>query len=1122
VNIKELKSIFANNPNIDAIKECLKNDSNSKISIKGLCGSSLSMTIANVYEKYKKTMLVIVADSEDAAYIHNDLSNIVGSKELLFFPSSYKRSVQYDQKDNSNIIQRAEVLSKVKNTKKSYIILSYPEALMEKVISEEKLNDNTLELKKGEKISIEFINDILHEYKFVREDFVYEPGQFSIRGSIVDIFSYSNTDPYRIDFFGDDVETIRTFDPETQRSKESVEEITIIPNIEGDSNISSNISFIDYIPKDTIVWADNLKYSADKMDLIFENTLEKYKNEDADYYRNVLSSGRYYIEKLSKLRVLEFGNIPSFEVKNTFHFNTSLQPSFQKNFEILGQTLCDNIEAGYKNLFFTDNHTQAERLESIFKEINPQAKFETLQISLHKGYTCNEARICCYTDHQIFERYHKHKVTKKIASKDTLTLKDISNLTPGDYVVHIDHGIGVFKGLDRIEVNGKTQEAIRLVYKDNDVLYVNIHNLHKISKYKGKEASEPKIHKLGSGVWQKTKQKTKSKIKDIAKELIALYAERKAQKGFSFSLDTYMQTELEASFFFEDTPDQSKATNVVKKAMEEDTPMDVLVCGDVGFGKTEIAVRAAFKAVCDNKQVAILVPTTILALQHYKTFSSRLKDFPCRVEYVSRLKKAKEQKQILSDTKDGKVDILIGTHRLVGKDIIFKDLGLLIIDEEQKFGVGVKEKLKSIKVNVDTLTLTATPIPRTLQFSLMGARDLSIINTPPPNRHPIVTEVHSFNDDIIREAITFEMERDGQVFFINNRIQNIYEIEALINRVCPGVRTIVGHGQMDGPKLEAIMLDFINGDYDVLIATTIIESGLDIPNANTIIVNDAQNFGLSELHQLRGRVGRSNKKAFAYLLAPPAHLQTPDARRRLHAIEEFSDLGSGFKIAMQDLDIRGAGNLLGGEQSGFISDIGFETYQKILDEAMLELKENEYKEFYSKQSDNETIEIEENHQFVVECQVDTDFELLFPISYISNTTERIKQYRDLDNVQNEQELEEFENELIDRFGHLPKESKALLDIVRLRWKACRLGIEKIILKNGIMICYFISNKDSIYFQSAIFMKILNFVQSNSRLCQMMEKNNKLTLRFGNINSVEKSISVLTKIENVEKKYEIAN
>jgi len=1110
LNIKDITARFASHPVLNQLTEGIKAQPLAVFSIKGLVGSSAGFACASLFTRLQRPMAIICTDLEEASYLHSDLSNALGANKITFFPSSYKRSVLYDQPDSANIIQRTETLSRLRSEKKPFVTVTYTEAVMERVISKKLLEAKLLQLQTGEKISIDFINEVLHEYGFERTDFVFEPGQFAVRGSIVDIFSFSNAEPYRLDFFGDEVETIRTFSPEDQRSIELVDDICIVPNVQESLEQTDYVSFTEYLPANTIVWVRELAYVTGKINDILDSTLEKYRDSNVEHYRRMLASGAYLREALRTFCTLEQSSAPLLPAVGEFSFNTSLQPSFNKNFELLGQNLMENTVNLYENIFFTDNITQIQRLEEIFEQTSPNVKFKSVGLAVHAGFTDHDLRLCCYTDHQVFERYHKHTVRKQIASKETLSLRDIYNLSSGDYVVHVDHGIGQFAGLEKIEQNGKQQEAIRLIYQNNDFVYVSIHSLHKISKYRGKDGTPPKVHKLGSGVWQNTKNKTKSKVKDIARELIGLYAERKAQPGFSFRPDTYLQTELEASFFYEDTPDQLKATKAVKKAMETDFPMDMLVCGDVGFGKTEVAIRAAFKAVTDSKQVAVLVPTTILALQHYKTFSARLKDFPCRVEYVSRLKKAADIKAVLKDTAEGKVDILIGTHRIVGADVKFKDLGLMIIDEEQKFGVSVKEKLKKFKVNVDSLTLTATPIPRTLQFSLMGARDMAVINTPPPNRHPIQTEVHTFNEDIIRESIVQEIERGGQVFFINNRLDNIYELQNMVERICPGARAIVGHGQMDGEKLEKVMLDFINQEYDVLIATTIIEAGLDIPNANTIIINNAQNFGLSDLHQLRGRVGRSNKKAFCYLLAPPIHVQTPEARRRLKAIEEFSELGSGFNISMQDLDIRGAGNLLGGEQSGFISDIGYETYQKILNEALQELKETEYREFYAHEhKDGETFD--PDFKFVTDCVVETDFELLFHDRYIASSTERIKLYRELDNIANEEQLTEFAAMLTDRFGPMPVESSSLLDIVRLRWMAIDMGFERILLKGNKMLIYFVSNAESPYYESPIFGLILAYVQNNGRSCRMEERKERLTLQFDNIVTVADAIAKVREI-----------
>jgi transcription-repair coupling factor (superfamily II helicase) len=1101
VNIKDIRDKYAAHPLIIQLCGILKSAETPSCGVKGLSGSATSFALGAVSDKLQRSIMIICADAEEANYIHGDLSNIIGSKKTGFFPSTYKRSPLVGHKDSSSVILRTEVLNHLRNGASRSVIVTYPEAVMEFVVSAQIMESKMLQLRLGEKISTEFLNDMLHEYGFVRTDFVFEPGQFAIRGSIVDIFSYSSPDPYRIDFFGDSVDSLRTFDPQNQRSIEQLTDICIVADVQ--EQCESKVSIFEYLEPGSVIWCRDLAYALGKIGEISDSAIE---SESSKEIAKQLGSAAWAKQQILRFPLVEQSSVAAI-AQQVLAFDTSLQPSFNKNFEFLGTKLEENIESGLRNIFFTDNISQIERLESIFAEINPKAVFESVGLSIHSGFTCHQLQICCYTDHQVFERYHRHQAARSIVSKESMSLKDIYNLAVGDYVVHTDHGIGQFAGLDRIENSGKTQEAIRLVYANSDYVYVSIHSLHKVSKYRGKDGSPPKVHKLGSGAWQRTKEKTKARVKDIAKELIALYAERKAQPGFAFSPDTYLQQELEASFFYEDTPDQLKATKAVKRAMESTMPMDMLVCGDVGFGKTEVAIRAAFKAVAESKQVAVLVPTTILALQHYKTFSTRLKDFPCTVEYISRLRKPADVKRILSDAKMGKVDILIGTHKLVGKDVAFKDLGLLVIDEEQKFGVAVKDKLKNLKVNVDTLTLTATPIPRTLQFSLMGARDLATINTPPPNRHPIQTEVHSFSEDIIREAILNEVRRGGQVFIINNRLDNIYELQNMVHRICPGVKAIVGHGQMDGGKLEKVMLDFINQDYDVLVATTIIEAGLDIPNANTIIINQAQNFGLSDLHQLRGRVGRSNKKAFCYLLAPPPQLQSAEARRRLRAIEEFSELGSGINISMQDLDIRGAGNLLGGEQSGFIADIGYETYQRILDEAMQELRENEYKELYQT-GQTAVADLGDDFRFVSDCAIETDSEMLIPPSYVGSAEERIKLYRQLDSLADEEALAEFAEMVRDRFGPVPKQALLLFDVVRLRWKAISLGIEKIILKNEAMNCFFVADQSSLYFQSKVFSSILQYLQHNPRKCSLEEKKGKLMLTVKNIDSIDLAIESL--------------
>lgn len=1094
------------------------------LSVKGLVGSAKSLLAAAYLQQQGGVNIFILDNKDDAAYFYNDLFQLLfpdsvrntdlrlqSQDAILFFPSSYKRSSKYGDEDSSNIVQRTHVLDRLKNytdndKSKMLAIVSYPEAIAELVVTQNTLQKNTLGLRVGDKLSIDFIREVLTEYDFIRADFVYEPGQFAIRGGIIDIFSFSANKPYRVEMFGNEVESIRAFDLNTQLSDEKIEAINIVPNLKQIAQNETKESFFEFINPTTVLWLNNAT---------FTNQLIDSLRETNDDLLDKMIAGESFSQQLKNFRTIHFNRLINDNNFIDIDFNTVPQPSFNKNFEMLVRNLQENEQSGYELYIVADNNNQIERLRTIFDSISAQYPivFTPINIALHEGFVDHTAKLCCYTDHQIFQRYHRFRIRGEVDKSNALTLQELNSLQMGDYVVHIDHGVGVFGGLVKTEVNGKVQEVIRLIYQDNDVLFVNIQGLHRISKFRGKEGSAPKVYKLGTGAWQKLKQKTKSKVKDIAKELIELYAKRKATEGFAFSPDSFLQHELEASFIYEDTPDQYKATKDVKADMERPYPMDRLVCGDVGFGKTEVAMRAAFKAATDGKQVAVLVPTTILALQHYKNFKERLKEFPVSINFVSRMKSSKDIKATLDKVAKGDVNILIGTHRILSKDVTFKNLGLLIIDEEQKFGVAAKERLRHLRLNVDTLTLTATPIPRTLQFSLMGARDLSIINTPPPNRHPVVTEVHTFSEIVIKDAIEYEIERGGQVFFLHNRIGDIRDIEDLVRRMCPGVRTVIGHGQMDGDQLEAVMLDFVEGQYDVLIATTIIESGLDIPNANTIIINQAQNFGLSELHQLRGRVGRSNRKAFCYLLAPPPISLTPEARRRLKAIEEFSDLGSGFNIAMQDLDIRGAGNLLGGEQSGFITEIGFEAYQRILNEAMLELK-NENGELFTPTANesNNTNNNQPDSVFVSDCYIDTDMEVLFPDSYISNTNEKLRLYRELDNVENDAELDTFRTKLIDRFGTIPQPAEDLLQTIRLRHLAVKLGFEKITLKNGLMILYFITNPESIYYQTPIFTSIIKYVQSRPKLFKVKESNRRLSITVNNVNNISRAISVLAEMK----------
>jgi transcription-repair coupling factor (superfamily II helicase) len=1100
---------FSDHPVLPELIETINNNKAERINIEGLTGSSKAMILSLVFQKTQTTHLALIPEKEDAAYFYNDLVSLLGEESVFFFPSTYKRSVQYEQTEPANIVLRTEVLNHLASGKRKGIIVSYPESVMEKVVSRRNLKKNTFNINKGDRISLEFLEEMLHEYNFERTDFVYEPGQYSIRGSIADVFSYSADLPYRIDFFGEEVESIRSFNTDDQLSVSIHKQISIIPNVQDISIEEISDSFTSFLPPSSLIWMEEATYIKEKINNIFFQTTQREDSGLISDKKEIVMTGNNFIEHCSKFRTLEIGKQRLFEPEAQFIFHTESQPVFNKNFELLSDKLLLNDADGYDTFIISESESQIERLRDIFAEINPEVHFKPMLLNLHNGFTDHDLKISVFTDHQIFDRYHKFKIRGYFTKKESISVKELTGLNPGDYVVHIDHGIGKFGGLEKIEVNGKIQEAIKLVYRDNDILYVGIHSLHRISKYKGKDNAEPKIYKLGSGAWQKLKQATKGRVKDIAKDLILLYAKRMGSPGFSFSPDSYLQRELEASFIYEDTPDQLTASVAVKEDMEAAHPMDRLICGDVGFGKTEIAIRAAFKSATDGKQTAVLVPTTILALQHYKTFSSRLKEFPCNIEYISRHKKAAEQKNILARLAEGKIDIIIGTHKLVGLDVKFKDLGLLIIDEEQRFGVSVKEKLKKIKANVDTLTLTATPIPRTLQFSLMGSRDLSIINTPPPNRMPIVTELHGLNEEIVKEGIEYEVSRNGQVFFIHNRVENIKQVQAMINRICPNVKTAIVHGQMEGSKVENIMFDFIQGDYDVLLATTIIESGLDIPNANTIFINDAHHFGLSDLHQLRGRVGRSNKKAFCYLLAPPLTTLTHEARRRLKAIEEFSELGSGFNIAMQDLDIRGSGNLLGGEQSGFIADVGFETYQRILNEALHELRESEFAETGNEgAAENVHRKPESQRLFVKDFIMDTDLEIMFPDEYISNISERIRLYKELNDIDSDEALILFGKKLTDRFGPVPPPAEALMDIVRIKWIAVKLGIERITLKNNLLIAGFVSDHNSPFYRSALFASIMNYVNSKKNRMQMKQKASKLSLTVNDVKTVKGAINVL--------------
>lgn len=1111
----EILEKYSQSAKVKQISESLQQREN-KLHIKGLVGSSLSFVTTPLFRLTQLPFLLILKDKEEAAYYLNDLEQLIGTDDVLFYPGSYRRPYQIEETDNANVLLRAEVLNRINSRKKPAVIVSYPEALFEKVVTRKDLDKNTLKVAVNDQVSIDFINEVLFEYEFRRVDFVTEPGEFSVRGGIVDVFSFSNDNPYRIEFFGNEVDSIRTFDVETQLSLEKQKKITVIPNMENKFMHESRESFLDYINEKTVLFIQNTEGLLSQLDNLFNKAGDAFEKLSKDIKHaspeELFLNQQSFIKRALDFTIVEMGSKPVFKTQKTFEFYIQPQPSFNKQFDLLLNNLNDNHTNGYKNYLFCASESQAKRFHDIFEsldEVNHEdirKQYKTIVFPIYEGFIDEENQLVCYTDHQIFERYHKFNIKNGYSKKQTITLKELNSLSVGDYVTHIDHGIGKFGGLQKIQVEGKTQEAIKLVYADNDIVYVSIHSLHKISKYNGKDGTPPKIYKLGSSAWKTLKQKTKARVKHIAFNLIQLYAKRRLEKGFQYAPDSYLQAELESSFIYEDTPDQITATRDVKADMESERPMDRLVCGDVGFGKTEVAIRAAFKAVDNGKQVAILVPTTILAFQHYKTFRERLKDMPVSISYINRFRTAKQKSETLKDLADGKLDIIIGTHQLTNKNVVFKNLGLLIVDEEQKFGVNVKDKLKTIAQNVDTLTLTATPIPRTLQFSLMAARDLSVITTPPPNRYPIETQVVGFNEEIIRDAISYEIQRGGQVYFINNRIENIKEVAGMIQRLVPGAKVGVGHGQMEGKKLEELMLAFMDGDFDVLVATTIIESGLDVPNANTIFINNANNFGLSDLHQMRGRVGRSNKKAFCYFITPPYSAMTEDARKRIQALEQFSDLGSGFNIAMKDLEIRGAGDLLGGEQSGFINEIGFETYQKIMNEAIEELKENEFKDLY------EEVEGTTEKEYVKDIQIDTDFELLFPDEYVNNITERLNLYNELGNIKNEEELVAFEQKLIDRFGTLPKQAEALLTSMRIKWVATKMGIEKLVLKQGKMLGYFVSDQQSAFYQSGNFHKVLQFVQKHPSLIRMKEKQTKNGLRllitFDNVKSVKKAKELL--------------
>ena len=1081
------------------------------VHLEELVGGALSFYAAAAVAESGGVHVFVAEDRDAAAYLLNDFYNLLDERQVYFFPSSWKRSAAYGAEDAQGVVQRTATMHAVRNfTGKGYLVVcTCPEALAERVADAEALQRETITVRVGDRISIEVLEQALVDASFTRVDFVYEPGQYSVRGGIVDVFSYSESKPYRLDFFGDEVDSIRRFNISSQLSSDRLERVEIIPDLNAGTPAAAKVSFARFAGAEASWWFYDADFVLRRVNDIRRRTLSDM--EHPDEIDSLLTSRNSLVADLSGSRIfLLRDNLPERPAAATVKFATSPQPKFNKNFEMLADDMIRGALRGYDTYILSENKAQVERLENIFHQIGRgQAVVRSLSTTLHEGFVDNDLKLCLYTDHQIFDRYQRYRINGEIRRDEQMTVAELNQLRPGDYVVHIDHGVGRFDGLVKIAAgDGRMQEAIKLVYKDGDVLFVNVHSLHRISRYKSGDGEPPKVYKLGNGAWQKLKNATKKAVKDISRELIALYAKRKASKGYAFSHDSYLQHELEASFRWEDTPDQQSATAAIKKNMESDQPMDRLVCGDVGFGKTEVAIRAAFKAAVDGKQVAVLVPTTILALQHYRSFTERLRDFPVRVEYINRTKSTKEVSQIREDLASGKIDILIGTHKMLGKQIVFRDLGLLIIDEEQKFGVAAKEKLTEMSVSVDTLTLTATPIPRTLQFSLMGSRDLSVISTPPPNRQPILTESHVFSEEIIRDAVEAELARGGQVYFVHNRVEDLPALQGLITRLCPKARVAVGHGKMPAEQLEKLIMDFIYGEFDVLVSTTIVENGIDIPNANTIIVDNAQNFGLSDLHQLRGRVGRSNQKGYCYLLSPPDELLSSDARRRLRAIEEFSDLGSGFNIAMQDLDIRGAGNLLGAEQSGFIADIGFETYQKIMNEAVAELRAEGL--HVPGLSDGEQ-EVVEQMRFIDDAHIDIEVEAALPDAYVSQQAERLKLYRELDSTKDEEALQAFESRLADRFGPLPRAAKELLNVVRLRWEAIRLGMERVKVKNGLMIVHFVGEENSPFYKSEAFMTLLQRVTQRPDRFVLKQHNNRLAMTVRNVKDVEDAYKTLQQL-----------
>ena len=1112
MELADILSLYDHHPLVKELISASNNGTQTSIGFRAASCSHTAVLAAATYLSTGSTQLIVTNSKEDAAYLQNDLEKLLGKAPCYFYPASYRRPYEIEQTDNANVLLRAEVLNHLSSKRRPPIVITYTDALFEKVITRKELETNTLKLHVGERISLEFLNETLFEYLFERVDFVVHPGQFSVRGGIVDIFSFSKDHPYRIEFFDDEVESIRYFDIETQKAVGRATKMSIVPNVENKSFLETRVTFLSYLPKNTTIWVDTPSMVVARLEKLMELAHEAYADLGDTIKRGAPSelflSGSALKRSLMEYTRVEFGR-PEWHSK-TIESKALPQRAFNKDFSLLAQTLLNAEHNDIKTVLMCSNPKQIQRFAAIFEDIKLLPTYSTTAVALHEGFEDGYAGLYLYTDHQIFDRYQRFNIKNGAQKKQAITLEQINALEFGDFVTHVDHGVGKFGGLQKVDNNGTVQEAIKLVYRDNDILYVSIHSLHKISKYNGKDGTAPQLHKLGSAQWQTLKKKTKAKVKKIAFDLIQLYAKRKEAIGFPCAPDSYLQHELEASFVYEDTPDQVSSTEAIKKDMESAMPMDRLICGDVGFGKTEIAIRAAFKAAANGKQVAVLVPTTILAFQHFKTFTERLSNFPVTVDYINRFRNTAQQRETVKKLATGEVDILIGTHKLVSKSVIFKDLGLLIIDEEQKFGVGVKDKIKSLKVNVDTLTLTATPIPRTLQFSLMAARDLSIMTTPPPNRQPIETELIGFNEEAIRNAISYEIQRGGQVFFINNRVSNIQEVAGMISRLIPDASIGIGHGQMDGKKLEKVMLDFMDGKFDVLVATSIIESGLDVPNANTILINNANHFGMSDLHQMRGRVGRSNKKAFCKLITPPLTTLTDEARKRLKALEQFTDLGSGFKIAMKDLEIRGAGDMLGGEQSGFISDMGFDTYQKILAEAVTELQENEFKDLYEQKVK------EKGSDFVNEVQIDSDLELLIPDHYVNNIEERLKLYQRLGAIESTEELDIFKLELEDRFGPVPQPVEALLYSVRIKWLARHIGFSKLIIKGGKLIGHFAAENNSAYYQLAIFSAILNYLQRNPRKIQVKQKGEKLTFVVQDITQLEQIHTILQDITDTEK------